>query len=66
MRAASEYVSRLSFAVGKVLTLADLDQAFRAGLRAGSLGHSEIAAALAYAAQHWDEWWVPPALPDEQ
>lgn len=56
MQAITTYVANLSVAVGRVLTLDELHIAMVRGFGAGTLGRSEIAAALAYAAQHWQQW----------
>jgi len=59
MRAITEYVSRLSHVVGRPLTLQDIRPAMSKGLGGGALGRSEVAAALTYAEQHWDQWALP-------
>lgn len=59
MRFITDYVGRLSHVVGRPLTLADIRPAMSKGLGGGALGRSEVAAALAYAEQHWDQWALP-------
>jgi antitoxin (DNA-binding transcriptional repressor) of toxin-antitoxin stability system len=54
-----DYVRRLSLVVGRPLTLQDIRLAMLRGLGGGLLGDSEVAAAFAYAEQHWDQWALP-------
>jgi antitoxin (DNA-binding transcriptional repressor) of toxin-antitoxin stability system len=67
MKAITDYVGRLSQVVGRRLTLQDIRPAMSKGLGGGALGLSEVAAALTYADQHWDEWALPAPfdLPDD-
>jgi hypothetical protein len=67
MRAITDYVGRLSQVVGRRLTLQDMHPAMSKGLGGGALGRSEVAAALTYAEQHWDQWALPAPVdqPDQ-
>ena len=67
MKAITDYVGGLSQVVGRRITLQDIRPAMSKGLGGGALGLSEVAAALTYADQHWDQWALPASfdLPDD-
>jgi hypothetical protein len=59
MRAIADYVGHLSHVTGRPLGLSDVRSALAKGFGGGALGISEIAAALSYAEDHWQEWALP-------
>jgi antitoxin (DNA-binding transcriptional repressor) of toxin-antitoxin stability system len=61
MPAVTDYTASLARASGVPLTFQDIRLAMARGLGGGAMSTSEIAAALAYAEQHWDKWALPSA-----